>query len=99
VVEQTKYPRESINSAARLLDDLNLDSIKSAELVAQTAKQLGIEGQIDPSNFANATIAEVVEALQELIQSSKHQQQSPLAASTNHVNSRNPGCVISLLNM
>lgn len=90
VVEQTKYPRESINSAARLLDDLNLDSIKSAELVAQTAKQLGIEGQIDPSNFANATIAEVVEALQELIQSSNHQQRSPLAASTNHVNSRNP---------
>ncbi|NEZ63613.1 SDR family NAD(P)-dependent oxidoreductase [Leptolyngbyaceae cyanobacterium CCMR0082] len=66
IVEQTGYPAESITLEARLLDDLNLDSIKSAEVVAQTAKQIGLEGQVDPSLFANATLNEVVEALQEI---------------------------------
>jgi NAD(P)-dependent dehydrogenase (short-subunit alcohol dehydrogenase family)/acyl carrier protein len=65
IVEQTGYPPESINSDAKLLDDLNLDSIKSAEIVAQTAKQISLEGQVDPSLFANATLQEVATALQE----------------------------------
>jgi len=78
VVEQTGYPRDSINLQARLLDDLNLDSIKSAELVAQAAKQVGVQGQVDPSHFANATLTEIVEALKELSkpQQSQSQQQT-----------------------
>lgn len=75
VVEQTGYPRNSISLQARLLDDLNLDSIKSAELVAQAAKQVGVQGQIDPSYFANSTLAEVAEALKELSKPQQSQKQ------------------------
>ncbi|MEH1785959.1 MAG: SDR family NAD(P)-dependent oxidoreductase [Nostoc sp.] len=76
VVEHTGYPRDSINLQARLLDDLNLDSIKSAELVAQAAKQVGVQGQVDPSHFANASLTEIVEALKELSKPQHTQQQT-----------------------
>ncbi|RCJ30594.1 hypothetical protein A6770_21135 [Nostoc minutum NIES-26] len=76
VVEHTGYPRDSINLQARLLDDLNLDSIKSAELVAQAAKQVGVQGQVDPSHFANASLTEIIEALKELSQPQHSQQQT-----------------------
>ena len=67
VVEQTGFPADSFSPDARLLDDLNLDSIKSAEVVAQVAKQVGVEGQVDPSAFANASLAEVAVALEQLV--------------------------------
>ncbi len=76
VVEQSGYPRDSINLEARLLDDLNLDSIKSAELVAQAAKQVGVQGQVDPSYFANASLGEVAEALKKLSGSQQVQEQN-----------------------
>ncbi|MBD2342822.1 SDR family NAD(P)-dependent oxidoreductase [Anabaena subtropica] len=76
VVEQTGYPRDSINLQARLLDDLNLDSIKSAELVAQAAKQMGVQGQLDPSHFANASLIEIVDALKALSQPQQSQPQT-----------------------
>ena len=66
VVDQTGYPRDSIKLELRLLDDLNLDSIKSAELVSQVAKKIGVQGQVDPSYFANATLGEIAEAFKEL---------------------------------
>ena len=66
VVEQTGFPADTISADAQLLDDLNLDSIKSAEVVAQVAKQLGVQGEVDPSAFANASLGEVAAALEEL---------------------------------
>ena len=62
VVERTGFPRESITPEARLLDDLNLDSIKAAELVASAARQQGAAGKLDPSKLANATLADVAPA-------------------------------------
>jgi len=70
IAEKTGFPVASIKPDFRLLDDLNLDSIKSAELVAQLAKQIGVEGQVDPAYFANATLTEVAEALEQLASSS-----------------------------
>ncbi len=66
IIEQTGYPPESIDLDAKLLDDLNLDSIKSAEVLAQTALKMGIEAQVDLSLLANATLKEVAIALQEI---------------------------------
>jgi len=74
VVEQTGYPREIIDLQARLLDDLNLDSIKSAEIVSQAAKKIGVQGELDPSSFANATLIEVADALKQLSKSQKQQE-------------------------
>ena len=51
--EITGFDRESISLNLRLLDDLNLDSIKAAELIGKAARTLGIAGQIDPSQLSN----------------------------------------------
>ena len=59
-------PRDTITMEVRLLDDLNLDSIKAAELVAAAAKQMGTAGKVDPSKLANATLAEVAAAIREV---------------------------------
>ncbi|RAL26962.1 type I polyketide synthase [Thermoflavimicrobium daqui] len=64
-IQLTGFPRESISMNLRLLDDLNLDSIKSAELVSQVAKEYELEKNIDPSLFANATLGDIEKSLTE----------------------------------
>jgi acyl transferase domain-containing protein len=61
--KRTGFARNTITLEARLLDDLNLDSIKAAELVAAAAKPFGAAGKLDPSKMANATLAEVAAAI------------------------------------
>jgi acyl-CoA thioesterase FadM/acyl carrier protein/3-hydroxymyristoyl/3-hydroxydecanoyl-(acyl carrier protein) dehydratase len=91
VEERTGFPQNSLKMDLRLLDDLNLDSIKAADLVATAAKQVGVGGKLDPSTLANATLADLVVALEKA-----QPLASPLAVSTstsnNHVNptSANP---------
>jgi len=63
IAQQTGFPQESITLQIRLLDDLNLDSIKAGEVIATAAKEVGVAGLIDPATLANATIQEVAEAL------------------------------------
>ena len=66
-IEQiTGFPPEAMSPDRRLIDDLNLDSIKAAELIASVSKRLGIAGQSDPAQFANATLQEIADALAEL---------------------------------
>ncbi|MGH7170975.1 MAG: type I polyketide synthase [Gemmataceae bacterium] len=61
--KRTGFAKDTITMEVRLLDDLNLDSIKAAELVAAAAKQVGAAGKVDPSKLANATLAEVADAI------------------------------------
>ena len=44
----------------RLLDDLNLDSIKSGDLIARYAEHFGLTGELDPAEWTNASLAEIV---------------------------------------
>ena len=67
VVEQTGYPKESIGLELKLLDDLNLDSIKAGEVVAAAAKKCGVAGQLDPSTLANASLQEVIAVINSAI--------------------------------
>lgn len=80
VVKQTGFPRESITLQLRLLDDLNLDSIKGGELVASTAKKCGVAGQVDPSTLANASLKEIVEAVDHAMKSMNQTQATPVIA-------------------
>ncbi|MBW4435287.1 MAG: SDR family NAD(P)-dependent oxidoreductase [Pelatocladus maniniholoensis HA4357-MV3] len=66
VEERTGFPRETLSMNLRLLNDLNLDSIKAGELVAEAAKRVQVPGRLDPSQFANATLTEIANALQKL---------------------------------
>lgn len=59
VSERTGYPVDQISGGARLLDDLNLDSIKSGELIAGLAREFGAGGLVEAAALANATIAEI----------------------------------------
>ncbi len=67
IIQQTGYVRESITAELRLLDDLNLDSIKAGEVVAEAAKLFGAAGKIDPASLANATIQEIAETIHNFI--------------------------------
>jgi len=67
VSERTGYPKESISPSARLLDDLQLDSIKSGELVAEAARTLGAGTAVDPVTLANASLAEIAELFGPLV--------------------------------
>ena len=84
--ERTGFPPETLAGENRLLDDLNLDSIKAAELVAEAAKQQGVAGKIDPSQYANASLAEVAAALAvasgKTDESSSEESSPPLADAT-----------------
>ena len=66
IARQTGFPVDTIEPSARLLGDLHLNSINVAGLVTRFADQLGVRGLSAPTEYANATVAEVVEALTEL---------------------------------
>jgi len=64
--KMTGFDLESLHLNLRLLDDLNLDSIKAAELIADASKALELTGQIDPSQYSNKTLAQISERFMEL---------------------------------
>lgn len=55
------YPADMVRPDTRLLDDLNLDSIKSAEVVAESMGAVGITA--DPNQFTKMTLGEIAERL------------------------------------
>lgn len=63
VEKRTGYPLDTVSLESRLLDDLNLDSIKAADLLASAAKQLRVGGKLDSSDLANATLKDLAVAL------------------------------------
>ena len=65
ISERTGFPAESITPDLRLLDDLNMDSIKAGDVIATAARRLGALGPIDPASLADASIADVVAAVRE----------------------------------
>jgi acyl carrier protein len=65
VAQQTGFPESSLDLEARLLDDLNLDSIKGGELIAEFAKKFDLAGVIDPTTLGNASLREIVAVVQQ----------------------------------
>ncbi|MFO7714089.1 SDR family NAD(P)-dependent oxidoreductase [Desulfosarcina sp.] len=63
VADITGYPHESLDGSMRLLDDLNLDSIKAGELIARLAAEAGVAGFVDAQALANASLDEVVDRI------------------------------------
>jgi enediyne polyketide synthase len=80
VVVRTGYPSESVSHGMRLLDDLNLDSIKSAELVAEVATQFNIASKVEPANFANATLQEIADSIESLLDLDRKDQNNLISA-------------------
>lgn len=91
VCHLTGFEKESISMDLRLLDDLNLDSIKAAELIGKVAQILGIAGEVDPSQHSNKKLAEIRDILFESAFHSKRadaQAQSPSAVLQRYLDKR-----------
>lgn len=80
--QQTGFPAEAIPMNSRLLDDLNLDSIKAAAYIAGASNRIGIPNALDPAKFANATIGEIAAELEALQSQSGVALPAGLAADT-----------------
>ncbi|MBW4605862.1 MAG: SDR family NAD(P)-dependent oxidoreductase [Hassallia sp. WJT32-NPBG1] len=97
IAQQTGFPQESITLQVRLLDDLNLDSIKAAEVIATAAKEVGVAGIIDPTTLANATLQEVAEALRMAVPDSNRTSNGGAAAAVlNGANGVKNGSAVAL---
>jgi len=59
----TGFSRDTLTPDMRLLDDLNLDSIKTGDLLTRVARAAGVIGEIVPLDFANVTLEEIVDKL------------------------------------
>ena len=66
----TGFSRESLNLDMRLLDDLNLDSIKASDLVTKTSRELAMDVPPEPLNFANASLRNIVDTFSEAMKTS-----------------------------
>jgi len=64
VAERLELPIATIENESRLLDDLHLNSISVAQLVAEAARHLNLSPPSAPTNYANATISEIAKALE-----------------------------------
>lgn len=62
--ERLELPVATIENESRLLDNLHLNSISVAQLVAEAARHLKLPPPTAPTNYANATISEIAKALE-----------------------------------
>ena len=63
-IERTGFSTNRVLADSRLLDNLNLDSIKAAELVSAVAVYFGVAGELDPAEFANNSLRDIAFAIQ-----------------------------------
>lgn len=65
--ERAELPLDLVKPSSRLLDDLHLSSITVGQVVNRLAQQLGLPPAQVPMNFATATVEELAQALDELV--------------------------------
>lgn len=65
VAERAELPAEFVSPDHRLLNDLHLNSISVGQIVADAARIMGLPNPVSPTAFANATVAELGDALED----------------------------------
>lgn len=65
VAERAELPVATVKDDSRLLHDLHLNSITVAQLVVEISRALNLPTPPAPTYYANATVAEIAEALDE----------------------------------
>lgn len=68
VAARTELPATAIHDDHRMLSNLHLNSITVGQLVSEAARRLGLPRLVGLTDFANATVAEIARALEELKQ-------------------------------
>jgi enediyne polyketide synthase len=69
VAARAELPPAAVGEESRLLSDLHLNSIAVGQLVAEAARHVGVAPPASPTDFANATVGAVAEALAEMAES------------------------------
>jgi enediyne polyketide synthase len=69
VAQRAELPVGAIRDDSRMLSDLHLNSITVGQLVAEAAKRLNLPPLIGLTDFANATVGRIAQALEELARS------------------------------
>lgn len=67
VANRTELPYSAIKDDHRLLGDLHLNSISVGQLVIEATRCLGISPSVAPTDYSDATVADVARALEERI--------------------------------
>lgn len=66
VEEKTGFSKSSLSMDLKLLDDLNMDSIKAGEFIGNLSEKCGISGKIDQTQHSNATLAEIADLIDQI---------------------------------
>ena len=66
VAARAELPASAVRDESRMLSDLHLNSITVGQLVSEAAKQLGLPRIVGLTDFANASVADIARALEEL---------------------------------
>lgn len=64
VAERLELPVTTVEDESKMLDDLHLNSISVAQLVAEAARHLDIPPPPAPTYYANATLSQIATALE-----------------------------------
>ncbi len=69
VAQRAELPPAAVQDDSRLLNDLHLNSIAVGQLVAEAGRRLGLPPPAAPTDYAQATVRGVAQALEELARS------------------------------
>jgi acyl transferase domain-containing protein/NAD(P)-dependent dehydrogenase (short-subunit alcohol dehydrogenase family)/acyl-CoA thioesterase FadM len=68
VVEHTGFDHDSLKPEQKLLDDLNIDSIKAASLLGELLLQTQCQNRLQAGSLSNATLGEIATEIEAAIQ-------------------------------
>jgi enediyne polyketide synthase len=66
VAHRSELPLSDVNESFRFLSDLHLNSIVVGQIVAEASRRLGVQPPVSPTQYADARISEVAQALEEI---------------------------------
>lgn len=66
VAEKTELPIAAVKDADRLLSDLHLNSISVSQIIVEASRSLGLAPPVAPTHYADASLLEVSQALEQL---------------------------------
>ncbi len=66
IASRVELPLAAVGNDDRLLSDLHLNSITVTQIVAEAARQLEIPVPVAPTEFANVTVTDVAQTLEEM---------------------------------
>lgn len=68
VADRAELPPSAVSKESRLLGDLHLNSITVSQIVVEAARHLGLPRPVSPTDFAGATVAQMAQTLEDLMQ-------------------------------